>query len=122
MRGAILTTVLLSVALAQVAAAAPRTFVRSTGSDVNPCSLAAPCRNFAAAIAAVDAGGEVVVLDSAGYGVFTINKAVTVVAPRGVYAGISGASGTALAVAAGATDVVVVRGLSLNGVGAATRI
>src|SRR5258708_22670922 len=83
MRGAILTTVLLSVALAQVAAAAPRTFVRSTGSDVNPCSLASPCRNFAAAIAAVDAGGEVIVLDSAGYGVFPIHKAGAVFSPAG---------------------------------------
>jgi len=29
------------------AATAQRTFVASTGSDINPCSIAAPCRGFA---------------------------------------------------------------------------
>jgi hypothetical protein len=65
----------------------------------------------------VAAGGEVVALDSAGYGPFTVSKAVTVVAPSGVYAGVTVASGTAIVVSAGATDVVVLRGLTLTGQG-----
>ena len=32
------------------------------------CSLATPCRTFNAAIGVVNAGGEVVILDTAGYG------------------------------------------------------
>src|SRR5205807_1357882 len=58
-----------------------------------------------------------VVLDSGGYGTVTINQAVSLVAPPGVYAGISVFSGTGITVAAGATDVVTLRGLTLNGLG-----
>ena len=50
------------------ATTAQRTFVASTGNDANPCSIAAPCRGFARAITQTSAGGEVIVLDSAGYG------------------------------------------------------
>src|SRR5207302_10656614 len=97
---------------------AQRTFVSAaTGNDASPCTRTAPCRNFAAAIAQTASGGEVVVLDSGGYGTVTINQAVSLVAPPGVYAGISVFSGTGITVAAGATDVVTLRGLTLNGLG-----
>src|SRR5437870_4801509 len=102
----------------RAAALAQRTFVSAaTGNDANPCTRTAPCRNFAAAIAQTASGGEVVVLDSGGYGTVTINQAVSLVAPPGVYAGISVFSGTGIAVAAGAGDVVTLRGLTLNGLG-----
>jgi hypothetical protein len=68
---------------------AQRTFVASYGNDANPCSLASPCRSFGAAIAQVIAGGEVIVLDSAGYGPTVITQSVSIIAPAGVYAGIS---------------------------------
>ena len=55
-------------------AAAQRTFVSAGGVDNPNCSLAAPCRSFASAIAATLSGGEVIVLDSAGYGPVTITK------------------------------------------------
>ena len=70
-----------------------RTFVSGAGNDANPCSRTAPCRTFGAAMAQTNAGGEVYVLDSAGYGPFTINKSVSIVAPLGVTAGISVFSG-----------------------------
>ena len=38
------------VAPTGVSAAAQRTFVASTGSDANPCTLAQPCRGFARAV------------------------------------------------------------------------
>ena len=60
-----------------------------TAVDANTCSLAAPCRTFAAALGQTNAGGEIVVLDSAGYGPMTINKAVSIVVPPGIYAGVS---------------------------------
>lgn len=70
---------------------AQRTFVSGTpvASDANPCSLALPCRSFGAAIAQTISGGEVIVLDSAGYGPVTITQSVSIIAPAGVYAGIS---------------------------------
>ncbi|MEO8674060.1 MAG: hypothetical protein ABI569_00675, partial [Casimicrobiaceae bacterium] len=70
------------------AATAQRTFVASNGVDNPVCSIASPCRGFAAAVAATSAGGEVIVLDSAGYGTVTISQAVSIIAPAGVYAGV----------------------------------
>ncbi len=97
---------------------AQRTFVSAAaGNDANPCTRAAPCRNFAAAIAQTVSGGEVVVLDSGGYGTVTISQAVSLVAPPGVYAGISVFSGTGITINAGLGDVVTIRGLTLNGLG-----
>lgn len=99
-------------------AAAQRTFVASTGNDANPCSIAAPCRGFAAALAQTTAGGEVIVLDSAGYGIVTISQPVSIIAPSGVYAGISVSAATdGIVVNAATLDRVVLRGLAINGQG-----
>src|SRR5262249_48319193 len=98
-----------------------RTFVSAQhGSDANLCSVTSPCRTFGAAIAAVATGGEVVALDSGGYGPVTITQAVTIEAPAGIYAGIYVASGDAIDVNAPGAPVTV-RGLVLNG-GAANGI
>lgn len=102
-------------------AAAQRAFVSSTGVDNVNCSLASPCRAFAAAITATSAGGEVVVLDSGGYGPVTITKSVSLIAPAGIYAGITVFGGDGVTVnAPGAT--VVLRGLTINGVGGASGV
>jgi hypothetical protein len=98
-------------------AQAIRTFVASNGSDTNPCTRTQPCRNFAAAIAAVAPGGEVVVLDSAGYGPVSVTKSVSIVAPPAVHAAIAPTSGTAVSVGSSGVDVVL-RGLTLLGLGA----
>jgi len=98
-------------------AVAQRTFVASTGNDANPCSLVLPCRTFAAATLQTITGGEIIALDSAGYGTVTILRSVSIVAPPGVYAGIS--------VPAGQTGVLVnlpltkvsLRGLTINAIG-----
>jgi hypothetical protein len=60
--------------------------------------------------------GEIIVLDSGGYGSVTINKSVAIVAPSGVYAGISVFTVGPLAgvvVNAGDSGFVTLRGLSL---------
>jgi hypothetical protein len=98
------------------AAALGRTFVASFGSDVNPCSLPLPCRQFSIALAATDAGGEIVVLDSAGYGAVTIGKSVSIVVPAGIYAGISVLSGAGVTIN-GAGINVALTGLTINGQG-----
>lgn len=92
----------------------PRTYIASKGLDTNDGNLATPCRTIGAALAQTDPGGEIIVLDSAGYGTVVINKSVSVIAPPGVYAGITVAAGTGIDVTAG---VVTLRGLTIRGPG-----
>jgi len=111
-----ITFVFSVLAVADASATVQRTFVASTGNDVNLCSLAQPCRGFARAMTQTGPSGEVIVLDSAGYGPVTITKSVSLIAPAGIYAGITVSSGDGITVnAPGAT--VVLRGLSINGQG-----
>ena len=113
---------LLAVSVSADAAAPQRTFIHSDpiGNDANPCSLASPCRTFGRAIGVVNAGGEVVILDTAGYGPFTIDKSVKVIGPSGVYGGISvqGGAGatTGIVINAGPGDDITLRGLDISGV------
>jgi len=120
-----------ALAIPDAAAAAPqRTFVASTGADTNPCSLASPCRGFQAAIDAVAPGGEVVAVDTAGYGAMEIHKSLSIIVPPGVHAGLSPSTGIPLPGYPGQfgvvlidiqnTDVVVLRGLNINQQGTVT--
>jgi hypothetical protein len=104
----------VSSATAQV----QRTFVSGLGNDGNPCSRTAPCRTFPQAISQTNSGGEIYVLDSAGYAAFTITKPVSIVAPPGVTAGISVFFGQdGVTINAGASDTVILRGLTINNQG-----
>src|SRR5215468_8819023 len=116
-RIALLSAVALVVTTASSSAFAQnnRTFVSGNGSDSNPCSLAAPCRSFAGALTQTSPGGEIAVLDTAGYGAVTITQAVSIVNEEGVEAGITVTSGNGITINAGATDVVNLRGLTLVG-------
>jgi len=101
------------------ALAAQRAFVSTAGSDANTasnCSNASPCRGFAAALTVTDAGGEIVVKDSGGYGPVSINKSVSLIAPEGVYAGISVSTGNGVTIATAGVNVIL-RGLTINGLG-----
>jgi hypothetical protein len=93
-----------------------RTYVSITGNDTNPCSLTAPCRHFQAAVNLTSLGGEVDALDPGGYGAFTISQAITIEGQGWSYVA-PGPSGDAISISAGSGNVVL-RGLSLNGVGA----
>src|SRR5205823_723705 len=102
------------------AAAVPRVFVSGLGNDANPGSLTSPKRSFTSALTVTDAGGEIIVLDSAGYGPVTINKSVSIICPTGVYAGVtvtSAGSASGITISAGANDVVILRGLTINNAG-----
>lgn len=111
-------TIILLVAFttASVSAQSIRTFVSTGGNDLNPCSKTLPCRNFEAAIAAVANGGEVIALDSGGYGPVDINKSVSVIAPAGVHAAVA-PSGDAIEINVGLIGRVTLRNLYLNGPG-----
>jgi hypothetical protein len=64
---------------AEAAQAGRLSYVSSTGNDANACTLAAPCRTLTHAIAATTQGGEVRLIDSAGYGAtIAIGKSITV--------------------------------------------
>jgi len=101
-------------------ALAQRTFVATTGNDANTaanCSLVAPCRSFASAMTVTAAKGEIVVLDSGGYGRVTIDKSVAILSPPGVHAGISVLAGTNGVDVDGAGIAVTLRGLFITGQG-----
>lgn len=91
-----------------------RTFVSSTGNDANNCLRPTPCRTLQRGHNAVAAAGEVVALDSAGYGTLSITKSVTITGV-GVHAAVTasgGADGVTIT-AAGAT--VILRELTITG-------
>jgi len=115
----IMTVAMAGFAAAAAGAPAQRTFVASYGLSTNisfNCSRSNPCRQFGEAIGVTASGGEVLVLDSAGYGIVTITSAISIIAPPGVYAGISVFPGQdGVTVSAGALDKVVLRGLTING-------
>ena len=110
----------LAVALPAVSAQAQngRSFVSGHGSDAAACTLAAPCRTLAAAFAVTNAGGEIDVLDPAGYGALTINKAISIVNDGVGTAGVIVPSGgIGITISAGTNDAVSLRGLSIEGAG-----
>jgi len=99
-----------------------RTFVSGQGLDTNPCSVTSPCRSIATALGVTNPAGEVVILDSAGYGQsVTINKSANIVVPAGIFAAMTPVSpnGTRITVLALSTDVIRVDGLQILGTGAA---
>lgn len=96
---------------------AQRTFVASTGDDANPlCTFFQPCRSFAAALTQTNSGGEVIVIDSAGYGVVTIAQSVSIISAPGVYAGITVFTGNGVTIT-GVGSRVRLSGLTINGQG-----
>jgi hypothetical protein len=100
-------------------AQASRTWVSGVGDDANPCSRTAPCKTFAGAISKTAAGGVINVLDPGGFGGVTITKSITIDGgPNNEGSITSGGAGTtSIIINAGAADVVVIRNLTLYGLG-----
>jgi hypothetical protein len=117
-------SLLITLLVASASPAVQRTFVSAeAGSDANPCTRLQPCRNFTAALPGTDVGGEIVALDSGGYGPVTLNKAVTLVAAPGVHAAITAFAGTAgVFVNANASSDIVIRNIALNSLGSGNGI
>jgi hypothetical protein len=104
------------MATAPAHAQATRTWVSGVGDDVNPCSRTAPCKTFAGAISKTSAGGEINCLDPGGFGGVTITKSLTI-SCEGVTAGVLVSSVNGVVIAAGAADVVMLKGLDIEGLG-----
>src|SRR5262245_62815504 len=109
---------MLSIAFnATTASAQPtRVFVAAQGSATNACTFAAPCRTFQKAHDTLAAGGEINVLDPAGYGSVGINKSISIQGHG--FAGISATSGAiGITIDAGASDKINLNGLIIEGAG-----
>ncbi|MGH6846586.1 MAG: right-handed parallel beta-helix repeat-containing protein [Methylocella sp.] len=94
-----------------------RTWVSGHGADSGACTRAAPCKSFAFALTETNAGGEIDVLDPAGYGPVNITKAISIVNDGVGVATIGTTSGSAITINAGPTDSVHLRGLTIDGLG-----
>ena len=107
--GIVFCLLIAASASAQVA----RVFLAGTGSDAGDCTnQSTPCRSLQGAVTVCPVNGEIIILDNGGYGGATIDKSLTVNASAGVVAFIA----RTITVNIAATDKVVLRGLSMNGV------
>jgi hypothetical protein len=95
-------------------AQATRTWVSGVGDDANPCSRTAPCKTFAGAISKTAPAGEINVLDPGGFGAVTITKAITI-SSESSEAGVLVSGTNGIIVSAQPGDVVVLRGLDIQG-------
>jgi Divergent InlB B-repeat domain/FG-GAP repeat len=93
-----------------------RTFVSSTGVDSNPCTVTEPCATFAHAYTLTGADGIIAALDPGKYGALTITGPITV--DGNGWAAITDPNGgSAITITAGASDAIVLRGVTIDGAG-----
>jgi hypothetical protein len=100
--------------------AASRAFVSGKGTDTAGCGpVVTPCRTPQYAHDnTVSAGGEIDILDGAGYGSITINKAISIINDGAGLAGfLAPAGGNAITINAGPGDDITLRGLTIEGAG-----
>jgi len=106
----------LSLPITPASAQATRTWVSGVGDDANPCSRTAPCKTFAGAISKTAPAGEINVLDPGGFGAVTITKSITI-SSQAFEGGVLVSGTNGIVVAAGPSDVVVLEGLDIEGLG-----
>jgi hypothetical protein len=93
-------------------------FISANGNDANPCTRPLPCRTLQRAHDETNPGGEINMLDPAGYGTVVITKAISIVNDGVGSAGILVPSdGVGITISAGANDAVKLRGLIIEGAG-----
>ena len=104
------------LSMSPASAQASRTWVSGVGDDANPCTRTAPCKTFAGAISKTAPAGEIDCLDSGGFGALTITKAITIDC-TGTFGSVLVAGTNGINVSAAGGDKVILRGLSINGIG-----
>src|SRR5215469_4017029 len=105
-----------------VSAAPNRIWVSGHGTDAPGCAApTSPCRTLQYAHDNVATGGEVDVLDPAGYGSILITKSISIVNEGVGVAGVlqSAPGGDAIGIQAQAGDKIYLRGLTVEGLGVA---
>ncbi len=120
---AITAAILMLAFMPGPASALSKVFVSSTGNDNDDGARTRPKRGFQSAHDAVDAGGQIVVLDTAGYGTVEITKSVGIVVPPGVNGFVTATSNApfGIKVQTGPSDIVTLRGLIVEGTGSTLR-
>ena len=109
--------VLSSLATFPAHALNTRTWISGHGTDQASCgAVTSPCRTLQYAHDNTAAGGEIDVLDPAGYGSLVITKSINIINEGVGVAGIlASPGGNGVTINAGANDVVVLRGLAIEG-------
>jgi len=107
----------LATLYAAPALAANKVWVSNTGADGASCGdVTAPCATFQRAHTNVDAGGDIGVLTPGDYGPANITKAVNITNDDVGEAAILAPAGVnGVSIAAGAGDIVILRGLVIDG-------
>ena len=113
---AVLLTCALSAPTAAVHAQTTQAWVSETGNDADPCSHALPCRTFAGAILNTNPKGRINAIGPGTFGTMTITKSITIDASKR-FAGVLAAGTNAIVISAASTDVVTLRGLTIDGNG-----
>jgi hypothetical protein len=90
-------------------------WLSGVGDDANPCSRTAPCKTWAGALLKIGNGGEIDALDPGTFGAATITKSITL--DGGGQVALTLVAGTnGIVIQAGASDVVILRNLRINGI------
>lgn len=100
-----------------------RTWVSGKGTDIAGCGpVGNPCRTLQYAHDNTVAGGEINVLDAAGYGSVAIGKAISIINDGAGVAGVLASSGgNGVTITAGSDDDIFLRGLTIQGAGTGLR-
>src|SRR5476649_372899 len=121
----LLSTTAAAIAVCAIASPAHavvgnRIWVSGHGVDHAGCGApTAPCRSLQYAHDTLNSGGEIDILDPAGYGAVTITKAISIVNDGVGTAGVQATSGSAITINAGAGQSVLLKGLNIDGLGSA---
>jgi hypothetical protein len=97
------------------------TWIAPNGDDTGFCDHPTPCRTFQGAIPKTAVGGELTCLAPGNYGgpPITINKSITINCENTIGSNATGSSVGNFVITTAAADVVILRGLDLDGTGAA---
>jgi hypothetical protein len=117
--GLALVALAFSAGPAPIQAQATRTWVASYGNDADPCSRTAPCATFAGAISKTAPGGVISCVDADGYGTLNITKSLMIDC-EGSGASVLASGTTGFIINAANTDIVTIRGVSIQGQGITT--
>lgn len=111
-----LASLMMMLAASGASAALFRSYLSLNGSDANACTLPAPCRLLPAALAAVNDGGEIWMLDSANFNIATVNitKSVTILAVPGALGSVVGNGFDAISINAAGAKVTLRNLVILN--------
>jgi hypothetical protein len=117
-RSILLTSAVMLFCTASISATtAAHTWVSGSGSDTNPCTFASPCATFAGALAKTSAGGLIAAKDAGDFGAVNITQSVTIDGSNLGSIINTNTSGTAVNINASSAVNVILRNLTIDGVG-----